>query len=61
MSKLFLIGNGFDIDHDLKTAYEDFRKYLLKNNSEINMDSLIIPEETMQPDGGLTCNEDEVI
>ncbi|HDX9688828.1 TPA: bacteriophage abortive infection AbiH family protein [Bacillus thuringiensis] len=61
MSKLFLIGNGFDIDHDLKTAYEDFRQYLLKNNSEINMDSLIMPEETMQPDGGLTYNEDEVI
>lgn len=28
MSSLFIIGNGFDIAHDLKTSYEEFHKYL---------------------------------
>ncbi len=28
MSNLFIIGNGFDLDHHLKTSYEDFRRYL---------------------------------
>lgn len=28
MSSLFIIGNGFDMAHGLKTSYEDFHKYL---------------------------------
>ena len=28
MSSLFIIGNGFDLSHGLKTSYEDFHKYL---------------------------------
>ena len=28
MSKLFIIGNGFDLAHGLKTAYSDFQDYL---------------------------------
>lgn len=30
--RLFIIGNGFDLAHGLKTKYEDFRKYLEENN-----------------------------
>lgn len=30
MSKLFIIGNGFDKAHGLKTSYWDFRNYLEK-------------------------------
>ena len=30
MSTLFVIGNGFDRAHGLKTSYWDFRKYLEK-------------------------------
>ena len=30
MSKLFLIGNGFDLSHKLKTNYDDFRNFLKK-------------------------------
>lgn len=30
MSKLFIIGNGFDLAHDLQTSYGDFKKYLIK-------------------------------
>ena len=32
MNKLYIIGNGFDIAHNLKTRYSDFRCYL--NNVE---------------------------
>lgn len=30
MSKLFILGNGFDIAHKLPTKYQDFHQYLLK-------------------------------
>lgn len=32
--KLYIIGNGFDIAHGLKTSYEDFHMYLLRNLEE---------------------------
>ena len=32
--KLFIIGNGFDIAHNLNTSYGDFRDYLEKENWE---------------------------
>lgn len=36
MSKrLYVLGNGFDLHHGLKTSYYDFAKFLKKNNSEI--------------------------
>lgn len=31
MKTLYILGNGFDIAHDLKTKYSDFYKYLLEN------------------------------
>ena len=52
MAKLFIIGNGFDSAHKLKTSYNHFREYLLSNNPEINMEELIIPEEIHDKDGG---------
>lgn len=30
MKKLYLIGNGFDIHHELKTTYKDYKNYLLQ-------------------------------
>ncbi|MDO8156049.1 hypothetical protein FKQ51_01400 [Bacillus toyonensis] len=30
LSRLFILGNGFDIDHKLPTRYDDFHQYLLK-------------------------------
>ena len=29
MSKLFIIGNGFDSAHKMPTSYEEFRKYII--------------------------------
>jgi len=34
MSNLFIIGNGFDIAHGLKTSYQHFRKYLVQVEKE---------------------------
>lgn len=34
MSTLFIIGNGFDKAHGLKTSYWDFRNYLEKHAEE---------------------------
>lgn len=31
MKTLYILGNGFDIAHGLKTKYSDFYKYLLEN------------------------------
>lgn len=31
MGKLFIIGNGFDLEHDLKTEYKDFYNYLMED------------------------------
>ena len=34
-SVLYIIGNGFDIHHEIKSQYLDFGKYLFKNNREL--------------------------
>ena len=33
--RLIICGNGFDIHHNLKTRYEDYRQYLLKNEENV--------------------------
>lgn len=33
--KIYIIGNGFDLNHGLKTSYTDFKKWLKKNKLEI--------------------------
>ncbi|MEC2037519.1 bacteriophage abortive infection AbiH family protein [Bacillus altitudinis] len=60
MSGLFVIGNGFDISHGLKTSYDDFRKYLI-SDIKIETDYLIEPESRMDQDGGILYDEVEVL
>lgn len=36
MNILYIIGNGLDIAHHMKTAYQDFFKYYLKVASDDN-------------------------
>ena len=33
--KLYIIGNGFDLHHNLKTSYYDFAKYLKENDKDL--------------------------
>ncbi|MEH7889894.1 bacteriophage abortive infection AbiH family protein [Elizabethkingia meningoseptica] len=35
MPKLYIIGNGFDLSHQLETSYEDFCKYLQQNFQDL--------------------------
>ncbi|MFF3024469.1 bacteriophage abortive infection AbiH family protein [Gottfriedia sp. NPDC057948] len=43
MSNLFIIGNGFDLAHGIKTTYEDFKNFLLLKNPNL----LSISEEEL--------------
>lgn len=61
MTKLFLIGNGFDISHGLKTKYEHFKKYLLRKHPEISMDEFVTPTANYDKDGGISYDEVEVL
>lgn len=60
MNKLFIIGNGFDLAHKLKTSYENFHKYLLKNYC-YKEGLITVPESTMLPKGDEEYNDNEVI
>lgn len=55
--KLYLIGNGFDIDHGFKTKYTDFRNWLceqndLNPNDDYSTDTWEIPVENEAVHGG---------
>lgn len=58
-NKLYVIGNGFDIVHNLPTKYAYFRQYILDRypNSLKYQD---IPESILMPDGEEIYNDAEV-
>ncbi|MDC2867321.1 bacteriophage abortive infection AbiH family protein [Bacillus sp. BP-3] len=62
MSSLFIIGNGFDLDHKLPSSYEDFRKYLLRKypNAKGMSPSYMI-SSTILPNGGEEYDKEEVV
>jgi hypothetical protein len=35
LKTLYIIGNGFDLHHNLNTSYADFHKFVIENDSEI--------------------------
>jgi len=56
MTKLFIIGNGFDLAHGMKTRYSDFRDYLVEkyeiDEDLIDTDGYEIPVPYDLPKGG---------
>ncbi len=63
MSKLFIIGNGFDSAHCLATSYDEFRKYLCNTymNGKRGADYMpMVPSVTMGPKGEDICDMEEV-
>lgn len=61
VNALFIIGNGFDIDHGLKTSYEDFHNYLKEQfpNAKPSYD---IPEYMIDNHGNnIPANEDSIV
>ncbi|WP_319404168.1 bacteriophage abortive infection AbiH family protein [uncultured Anaeromusa sp.] len=61
MERLFIIGNGFDIAHGLKTKYSCFQKYLRKNYQKASSEELVIPSGKLLPKGGNYYKEEEVV
>lgn len=61
MSSLFIIGNGFDLSHGLKTSYNDFRRYLLNEYPDAETNGFIEPSSMVLPDGDIKFNKEEVI
>lgn len=57
---LFLIGNGFDLEHDYPTSYDHFREYLIKRFPGADENSYIVPSSTQMPDGDEQYDMDEV-
>ena len=65
MNKFFIIGNGFDISHELKTTYNDFRNFLLSeyNLSTSDCEEIIgsSPDPIYLPDGGIDYDDKEIV
>lgn len=64
MAKLFIIGNGFDLAHGMKTKYSDFRQFLIDNylNGEYMPYTFCdVPQTTLMPDGDELYNDVDVV
>lgn len=61
MNNLFIVGNGFDISHGLKTSYENFHQYLIENYPDAYFDYSMAPESTLSHDGDDVYDEAEVV
>lgn len=61
MSKLFIIGNGFDLSHGLKTKYDDFHRYLKHRFPNSTEDRIVIPERGFSRRGEELYDENEVV
>ena len=59
MSKLFILGNGFDLSVNLPTAYLNFKKWL-ENRCELSS-SVYLPEGQMGPHGDAIYDDDKLI
>ena len=61
MSKLFIIGNGFDSAHGLQTSYERFHQYLHSSYPAADENILMVPSVYQDKDGGLDCDDTEAV
>ena len=55
MTKLFIIGNGFDTAHDLPTRYSYFRNYMYKNYAE-NQKYFYLPDPGYDNHGNMVVD-----
>ena len=54
---VFIIGNGFDIDHGMKTKYCCFNQYLIRRFPKLNREVLYVPTPITAPDGEMVVDE----
>ena len=57
--KAFIIGNGFDLAHDMPTSYNYFKKYLIKRFPCIENKSCYVPSQIIAPDGENIVDQNE--
>lgn len=60
MSSLFVIGNGFDLAHEMKTEFNEFRDYLSTKYSKPYDEMLYVPESVIGHHGEELQSDDEV-
>lgn len=60
MSNLFIIGNGFDLSHKLKTSYHNFHSFL-KDSFPESTDEYTLPQIQLYPEGSLKCDETDTV
>ena len=58
MSRLFIIGNGFDVAHGLPTKYRDF-KFYLKEKYCVEDKLYLLPDRYLEPNGGEELDEED--
>lgn len=61
MSKLFIIGNGFDLAHGLPTEYGDFHRYLQETYPDADEENASVPWATTGHHGEEFYDENEVV
>lgn len=61
MSKLFIIGNGFDLAHKLPTAYDCFHGYLKETYPDADGENSDVPWAAMGHHGEEVYDKDEVV
>lgn len=61
MSRLFIIGNGFDLAHGIPSKYEDFHKHLKDNYPNADDEEIKMPNWTKGHDGEIIYNQNDVV
>lgn len=61
MAALFIIGNGFDLDHKLKTSYNDFKEYLKNQCSDFDESRFGYIGFQEMPKGGIEIDETDAL
>lgn len=61
MPNLFIIGNGFDLAHEMRTKYNDFREYLSDNYHCSGNGYIYVPESVIGHHGEELQCDDEVV
>ena len=59
--KLIIVGNGFDLHHDLKTQYINYRQYLLSHGYEAVVHSFEIGNDELEYDINFVWKDIELI
>lgn len=61
MGTLFVIGNGFDLDHNLKISYKDFKEYLKNQYSNFDESRFGYISFKEMPKGDIVVDETDIL